>query len=81
MARKPYEDDDGRTVANMNVEGMPWYVPERPELSPGDKPEPLTRRELWRFIRSATAAALLVAGVLSLALVLFVLFCTKVWLR
>ena len=28
MARKPrkqYEDDDGRTIANMNVEGMRWY--------------------------------------------------------
>ena len=27
MARTPkqYEDDDGRTVADMNVEGMPWF--------------------------------------------------------
>jgi len=23
--RKIYDDDDGRTIANMNVEGMPWY--------------------------------------------------------
>ena len=22
------EGDDGRTIVNMNVEGMPWYVPE-----------------------------------------------------
>jgi hypothetical protein len=21
--------DDGRTIANMNVEGMKWYVPEK----------------------------------------------------
>ena len=31
MARTPkqYEDDDGRTVADMNVEGMPWFDRER----------------------------------------------------
>ena len=23
---RPEEEDDGRTIANMNVEGMPWYV-------------------------------------------------------
>ena len=24
--RKQYDDDDGRTIAPMNIEGMPWYV-------------------------------------------------------
>ena len=23
------EGDDGRTIADMNVEGMPWYSPQR----------------------------------------------------
>ena len=23
--RKQYDDDDGRTIVDMNVEGMPWY--------------------------------------------------------
>ncbi|MGN1307496.1 MAG: hypothetical protein ACI4V3_07485 [Faecousia sp.] len=23
---KKYEDDDGRTIAPMNIDGMPWYV-------------------------------------------------------
>ncbi len=23
---KQYDDDDGRTIAPMNIEGMPWYV-------------------------------------------------------
>ena len=34
--RKPRlpEGDDGHTIANMNVEGMPWYKPERPDLPP-----------------------------------------------
>ena len=27
MARKKYEDDDGRVIASMNVAGMPWSDP------------------------------------------------------
>ena len=23
--RKVDDDDDGRTIANMNIDGMPWY--------------------------------------------------------
>ncbi len=23
--RKQYDDDDGRTISNMNIDGMPWY--------------------------------------------------------
>ena len=29
--KKEYPDDDGRTVANMNVEGMPWYQQNKEE--------------------------------------------------
>lgn len=29
--KKKYDDDDGRTVANMNVDGMPWYQPNKEE--------------------------------------------------
>ncbi len=29
--KKKYDDDDGRTVANMNVEGMRWYDPAKEE--------------------------------------------------
>ena len=29
--KKEYPDDDGRTIANMNVEGMPWYEPDKEE--------------------------------------------------
>ena len=37
------EWDDGRTVANMNVEGMPWYHPDSgKEVKEEDKP---TRKE------------------------------------
>lgn len=29
--KKEYADDDGRTIANMNVDGMPWYNPNKEE--------------------------------------------------
>lgn len=89
--RKPNlpEGDDGRTIANMNVEGMPWYSPEaeRPPAGADDWDEPprlqtrLTRAESRFFVFGALKAALLVAGVMCLGLVLFVLFCQFVWFR
>lgn len=29
--KKEYPDDDGRTISNMNVDGMPWYDPKKEE--------------------------------------------------
>ena len=37
------EGDDGRTIADMNVEGMPWYRPPGPEAKPA--PEGSQSRE------------------------------------
>ena len=42
MSRKPrkqYDDDDGRTIANMNVDGMPWYRPWKCESPDGMTPQ------------------------------------------
>ena len=76
------EGDDGRTIVDMNVEGMPWYSPKRPEVG-GNAPEAsqLTRAESRVFVWGALKAALLVVGVMSAGLVLFVLFCQWVWFR
>ena len=77
------EGDDGRTIAPMNVEGMPWYTPEREGAPEGEgrRPIPLTREESRVFTWGALKAALLVAGVMCLGLVMFVLFCLYVWFR
>ena len=32
--------DDGRTIVNMNVEGMPWYNPNRTDGKRNDKDKP-----------------------------------------
>lgn len=84
MARKKsYDDDDGRVIAPMNVEGMPWHQ-EKPSFSSeeeGPKPPPPTRRETIQLLVNAMLAALLIGGIFIGVLFLFILFCVKVWLR
>ena len=75
------EGDDGRTIVDMNVDGMPWYAPERPEGNRQGAEPPMTRDEGRVFLWGALKAALLVTGVMSAGLILFVLFCQWVWFR
>ena len=85
------EGDDGRTIASMNVEGMPWYTPERADLPPsspdGSNSSPrapqdgLTHRQARMYTMSALKAGLLVALVFCLMLVLFAAFCGFIWFR
>lgn len=87
--QKQYEDDDGRVICSMDVEGMPWHdrrarrdkkaAAEQVHAPP--PAEEMTHSEARRFTLNAVLAALLVALVFSLAWVLFTLFCTQVWLR
>ena len=88
MTRKPDlpEGDDGRTIADMNVEGMPWYSPggklsraERRQRAKGS--EPLTKEESRYYTWGALKAALLVAGVMCGGIILFVWFCLAVWFK
>ena len=91
MARAPkqYEDDDGRTVAEMNVEGMPWYQEHRKRQSRAearaelqeriDRGEALTRRETLRYTFYATLAGLTVVGVIGGGTVLFVFLLWLLW--
>ena len=80
------EGDDGRTIADMNVEGMPWYTPggtpSREERLRRSQNEPaMTKQESRYYTWGAIKAALLVVGVMCAGIVLFVLFCVKVWFR
>lgn len=75
-------EDDGRTIASMNVEGMPWYVPDRPD-APELTPESyrMNREERRAYIWAAVRAGLLILLVFVLAYFLFLLFCDFVWFR
>lgn len=72
------------TVADMNVEGMPWYG-KKPEggTPSGDSSvpkEPLSLRETWKLIGSSLLMVLLIGAVFFFFFFLLILFMTKVWL-
>jgi len=75
--------DDGRTIANMNVEGMPWYNPAK------DSTEGSGETELYKPERGETIyilfgilkAVLLIAAIFVIGFLLFILFADFVWLK
>ena len=80
--------DDGRTIADMNVEGMPWYVPgdenralHRENENSGYSPSPMSDEELKSYRWAAVKAGLFVALVFGGAFALFLAFCDFVWFR
>ena len=96
MARRQYDDDDGRRIADMNVEGMPWYDGGTKHLfrnnrkpgsvgadseGQGTPPEPLTKKETRSLIWNALLAALLIGGIFAAAFALLILFCVFVWFK
>ena len=58
-------EDDGRTIADMNVEGMPWYLPGQKENASGDGEDhyQMTPREQRLYTLAAARAALLIVVV------------------
>ena len=82
--KKAVFEDDGRVIAPMNIEGMPWYIPERrrgTESSGAPALQTLTRREKLAFVTGVLKATLLAAFVFIGFLLAFILFCTEIWFR
>ena len=75
------EGDDGRTIVDMNVEGMPWYVRGREETDSTAPRSALTPEETRRYTWAAVKAGLLVALVFALVFGLFIAFCDFVWFQ
>ena len=78
------EGDDGHVIADMNVDGMPWYAPEKENSVPewlGMPHETLDKRQTRFALWGALKASLLVCAVFSAFLILFNLFCLHVWFR
>ncbi len=68
--QRKYEDDDGRTIADMSeVEGPSLFIPRFPGKNKAEHSDPkgsptqpgLSRGEQWMFVLGALKAALLVA--------------------
>ena len=88
MTRREKRDvweDDGRTIVNMNVEGMPGYRRDLDAQAQGRAPEKnrpkemLSRRETRMIIFASMKWAFIYSMGFALILVLFILFCVKVW--
>ena len=66
-------EDDGRVVAPMNVEGMPWHTPKNPFTTEGSQDkQPLTREEERLYRGAALKAGLMIAGVFGAAGFIFI---------
>ena len=85
MKKKRREDvfeDDGRTIADMNVEGMPWYHRAQADTSEaGDRREPMTKEEQRMYTWAAIKAGLLIVLVFAVVFGLFIAFCDFIWFR
>lgn len=84
--RKETCEDDGRVIARMNVEGMPWYRPGPKEERRGEEAgrqsgEPLSRRETLMILLHSMKWALLFSLAFCAILLAFILFCVFVWFR
>ena len=78
--RKQYDDDDGRVISKMNVDGMPWYV-DTPKKKEQSQELDLTKEESRAVLWGTVKAGLLIAGVFAVAALIFILFCIHVWFR
>ena len=80
--RVQYEEDDGETIANMNVDGMPWYREDDGNNADPNKPKISLRTPEGRAaIRGAALAGLLFVVIFAGGAFLFILFCEKIWLK
>ena len=74
------EGDDGRTIVDMNVDGMPWFRKREGAAQPrgdSDLSPDQWRLYLWAAVRAALAVALIFGAVFAL----FIAFCDFVWFR
>ena len=78
-------EDDGRTIVNMNVEGMPGYRRDLDDHTFSREPEKkrhkdqLSNRETRMILFASMKWAFLFSAGFSLIMVLFIIFCIKVW--
>ena len=75
------EGDDGRTIVNMDVEGMPWHSRRREAPAPTRSGFELTPEQQRAYKWAAVKAALAVALIFGAVFAAFIAFCDFVWFR
>lgn len=74
--------DDGRTIANMNVEGLPWYISKEAYKSQTQLQElHITKEERRAMIRAAIGMMIPMLVIITLSFFGVFLFLDLVWLR
>ena len=78
--RQALLEEDDRTVANMNLEGMPWYrEKDPPKRNPNV--EKMSGKQAAQYTFYAVLAGLCIVAVFGVAAALFILFCTNIWFK
>lgn len=76
--------DDGRVIAKMNVDGMPWHLDIKDQGNTSNieqEKEPLTGKEKRAMMWGVMQAAMLIAGIFLLVFGGFIAFCVFVWFK
>jgi len=80
-----FDDDDGRVICDMDVEGMRWHDKRKRHDENVKRRaishDQMTQFEARQYTWHAVLAALLMVSVFSITWVLFILFCTQIWFR
>ena len=75
------EGDDGKVIANMNVDGMPWYLEKlHRDEGPAGPAYQMSKKESRAYMWGALAASLLVVALFTLvfaAVILLMLWFIK----
>ncbi len=74
-------EDDGHVIADMNVEGMPWYRKGAKKPADTDPATDLSPGETWAAVRGMLKAALLITGAFIVGFLIFILICLFFWTR
>ena len=77
--RPELENDDDYVIADMNIEGMPWYRKNAKKSASKQPPLDLTPEETKAAIRGMLKAAMLIAGAFIGVFFVFILLCVLIW--
>lgn len=73
-------DDDNRTIADMNISGMPWYTDKASDIKTYEKLE-LTKQEKKAMFIGILSSMLPIAITIILGFTALYLFLDLVWLK
>ena len=84
--RDEIDQDDGRTVINMNVDGMPWFRDQNTEINqvPStenqiDSHHQIGWKESFLMSKYVLKASLWIIACYSIGIILVILFLIKIW--